>query len=72
MPLSNKLLAWVKPHGDRGFLASFVGGAATKRPPATQLFGSPDEAHQWIQGEAAQIGAPIEWLNAAPELTEDS
>jgi hypothetical protein len=57
----------VKQHGDREFLASFVGGGATKRSPATQLCGSSDEARQWIEGEAAQIGVPIEWLSAAPE-----
>ena len=64
---SNTLLAWVKQHGDREFLASFVGGDATKRPPATQLCGSSDEARQWIESEAAQIGVPIKWLTAAPE-----
>jgi len=66
MPRSNTLLAWVKQHGDREFLASFVGGDATKRPPATQLCGSSDEARQWIEGEAA-LGVPIEWLSTAPE-----
>jgi len=67
MPRSDTLLAWVRPDGDGEFLASFVGGAATKRRPATQLCGSLDRARQWIENEAAQIGAPIEWLSAAPE-----
>ena len=67
MPRSDKLLGWVRPHGDCNFLASFVGGGAANRLPATRLCNSPNEAHHWIEEEAAEIGAPIEWLNAAPE-----
>jgi len=69
MPVTSKLLAWVKPFGDCEYLASFVGGGATERPPAKQLFNSPSEARQWVEGEAAQIGAPIEWLSVAPDMT---
>lgn len=67
MPRSNKLLAWVQPRGEEEFLASFVGGAATKRRPATHLYDSRDEARQWIEEEAAKLDLPIEWLSAAPE-----
>ena len=67
MPQRSKLLAWVEPHGADEFVAAFVGGAATKRAPATQLCTSPEEARQWVEGEAAEFGLPIEWLSAAPE-----
>jgi hypothetical protein len=67
MPRSDKLLAWVNPHVDGEFLASFVGGGATKRPPATQLCNSPDAARQWIEQQAATFRVSIEWLSAAPE-----
>ena len=62
----DKLLAWVKPQGGE-YLASFVGGAATQRAPATRLFGSPDKARRWVEEEAAQFGAQVEWLSGAPE-----
>jgi hypothetical protein len=67
MPRSDKLPGWVRPHGDCIFFASFVGGGATNRLPATQLCNSPNEANHWIEEEAAEISAPIEWLNATPE-----
>jgi len=69
MPVRSKLIAWVKPYGVCQFLASFVGGGATLRPPATQLCTSLSEARQWIEGEAAQIGAPIAWLSEPPDMT---
>jgi len=61
-----KLLAWVKPHGGE-YLASFVGGAATQRAPATRLCDSPDKARRWVEEEAAQFGVQVEWLSGAPE-----
>ena len=67
MPQGSKLLAWIEPRNDEMFLAAFVGGAATKRRPATNLCTSPDEARQWIEDEAAEMGLPVEWLDAAPE-----
>jgi hypothetical protein len=72
MPRRSKLLAWVEPRDDDEFLASFVGGAATKRPPATHLFASAGEARQWVEREAAEFGLPIEWLSAAPERSADT
>lgn len=67
MSRSDKLLAWVNPLVDGEFLASFVGGDAISRPPATQLCKSPEAARQWIEQEAAQVRVPVEWLSAAPE-----
>lgn len=66
MPLRSKLLAWVEPRNDEEFLAAFVGGAATQRAPATQLCASPAEARQWVEGEASELGLPVEWLSGAP------
>ena len=65
MPQSGKLLAWVEPtNGD--FLAAYVGGAATKRWPATQLCASSDEARRWVEHDAAKLGVPVEWVSEAP------
>jgi hypothetical protein len=67
MPLRSKLLAWVEPRNDDEFLAAFVGGAATRRAPATQLCASPAEARQWVEDQASEVGLPVEWLSAAPQ-----
>ena len=66
MPQRSKLLAWVEARRDEEFVAAFVGGAATKRAPATQICASPEEARQWIEDEAAEFGLPVEWVNAPP------
>jgi hypothetical protein len=66
MPQSTRLLAWVEPRGDRAFLAAFVGGAAATRRPATQLCDSPELAREWVEDQAAEVGLPVEWLEAAP------
>jgi hypothetical protein len=62
MPLTTKLLAWIEPHPDDGYLAAIVGGDASGRAPATRVCRSPEEARQWVEAEAAAIGAPVEWL----------
>jgi hypothetical protein len=69
MPQSSKLLAWVEPRGSQAFLAAFVGGAAVARQPAEQLCASHDEARQWIEGQAGELGLPVEWLNEAPAVS---
>jgi hypothetical protein len=62
MPHSDRLLAWIESCADDEFLAAFVGSAASKRIPATQLCSSPDEARRWVQEEAAAFGGvPVEW-----------
>jgi hypothetical protein len=62
LPTDSKLLAWIAPRRDE-FVAAIVGAAAASvRAPATQLCASHDEAKQWIENEAAAIGAPIEWV----------
>jgi hypothetical protein len=66
VPQSSKLLAWVEPKDDDEFLAAYVGGAATKRWPATQLCASPDEARRWVEHDAAELGVPVEWVSEAP------
>jgi hypothetical protein len=67
VPQSSKLLAWVEPHRDQEFVAAYVGGAATKRQPATQLCASPDDARQWVEHEAAALGLAVAWVSEAPE-----
>ena len=66
MPQSGKLLAWVEPQSEEEFLGAYVGGAATKRWPATQLCASLDEARRWVERDAAELGVPVEWVSEAP------
>ena len=67
MSENNKLLAWIEPHADDVYRAAFVGKAAAEhRDPATRLCGSIDDARQWVEGEAAAIDVPVEWVNEPP------
>jgi hypothetical protein len=63
MPNSPKLLAWIEPRADDEFMAAFVASATPHRPPATQWCSTPEEARQWINDEAAALGAPVEWVS---------
>jgi hypothetical protein len=57
---SSALLAWIEPRCG-GFLAAFVGGEATSREPATRMCPSSQSAREWVEAEAAILGAPVEW-----------
>lgn len=64
MPHRRKLLAWIEPQGDEGFLAAFVGeGAASARQPATQHCTSEDEARRWVEQRAAALDLEVEWIS---------
>jgi hypothetical protein len=58
----SKLRAWVERHDD-GFVAAFVGENAYARAPATRLCDSLDEAHMWVEVEAAAFGVPVKWVD---------
>jgi hypothetical protein len=61
---SGKLIAWIEPHGPYKFTAVFVSSAmASRRAPATNHFGSPDEAREWVEREAAALDVPVEWTD---------
>ena len=69
MVTTGKLLAWITPCADNDYVAAFVsvepatGSApATRSEPATCHAPSPEEARQWVEAEAATLGATIEWL----------
>jgi hypothetical protein len=69
MPRNGRLLAWIEARNCGRVLAAFVGGivdGTAKQPagraPATQLCASQCEARQWVEGEAAAIGIPVEWV----------
>jgi len=65
--MNGKLLAWVESHGDDEYLAAFVGASAARhRDPATQLCSSAGDARQWVEGEAAALDVPVEWVSEAP------
>jgi len=67
--VNGKLRAWTESRGDNkpGVVAAFIAvpegnGAPLPRSPATRLCASPDEARQWVEGEARAIGGvPVEW-----------
>ena len=63
MPLSDRLLAWVKPHIGVGYMASFISARAKSRAPASRTFTSPVEAKEWVEREASELGAPVEWVD---------
>jgi hypothetical protein len=64
MPYSHGFVAWIEPKEDH-CAAAFVSGATRElRAPATGLFSSVDEAHRWVEQEAAAVGGvPIAWLD---------
>jgi hypothetical protein len=64
MPLSEKLLAWVKPGNGTGFEAAFVAAnTVSRRAPATHGFASQVEAKEWVEREASELGVPVEWVD---------
>jgi hypothetical protein len=74
MKPSGKLLAWIRPRSAGEFIGAFVGEGATPgalkdfagREPAARVCGSPDEARQWIEDQAAAFALPIEWVSEVP------
>ncbi|MGC1410164.1 MAG: hypothetical protein WA864_14635 [Acetobacteraceae bacterium] len=67
----SRLLAWIEPGSGQEFQAAFVSEAmALRRRPATRRCASPDEARQWVEGEAAALGVPVEWTDHSPRTTE--
>lgn len=68
----DQLLAWIEPLGPHEFTAAFVSKAmASRRAPATQRFGSPDEAREWIKREAEALGVSVQWIDYSPQFTKD-
>ena len=74
MPCGN-LLAWVKPWGSDAFVGAFIGeyalpdvqaSAPLRRAPATQVCSSSDEAHQWVEDQAAALQLPVKWVRDLP------
>ena len=65
----NKLLAWIEPRSGRKFTAAFVSiPTASRRAPATYSCASPDEAREWVEGQAAALGIPVEWTDDRPRV----
>jgi hypothetical protein len=65
----NKLLAWIEPRDDREFRVAFVSApTASRRAPATYSCASPDEAREWVQVQAAELGIPVEWIDDWPRV----
>jgi len=62
MTRGSKLLAWVDPR-TLGVLAVYIGGDATAQQPATKVCSSTDEAHAWVEAQAAALGLQVEWLS---------
>jgi hypothetical protein len=61
MPKGHRFLAWIEPRCG-AYLAAFVGGGATERHPATQVYPSSEEARRWVEAEAAALNVPVEWV----------
>jgi len=57
-----RLMAWVDEYHGK-YLASFVSADTLgQREAATRQFPSRDEARQWIEAEASEIGVNVEWM----------
>jgi hypothetical protein len=67
MPNEDRLLAWIERRDGDEVDAAFVASATkSRRAPATQNCSSMGEARRWVEGEAAAVGASVEWV-ARPE-----
>lgn len=73
---SGNLLAWIEPSRAGGFVAAFVseytslGGRSepfSGRAPATQVCSSSEEAHQWVEDQAANLDLPVRWVRDMPQ-----
>jgi hypothetical protein len=62
MRRGRKLLAWIEPQPDGQFAAVFTEAGWPMRPPAVRLFGSSDQARQWIETEALVLALPVKWV----------
>jgi hypothetical protein len=62
MRRGRKLLAWIEPHADGEFVAAFAEAGWPMRPPAMRLFGSADQARQWVEAEAVVLALPVKWI----------
>ena len=58
----NAILAWIEPGEHETFIAAYVDSGARNRAPATQACSTQDEARQWIQIQADELGVPVEWV----------
>lgn len=64
--ITGKIRAWIEHCTKQGVLAVFIsvpdeGDAMPQRSPAIRLCASLDEAKQWIETEARELGVPVEW-----------
>ena len=71
---SGSLLAWLEPGNTGEVAAVFIGepvfvdarDAQRRRAPARRVHSSPERARAWVEAEAAALGLPVAWLDAAP------
>ena len=62
MQPDDRILAWIKPQDGISFEAGFVAAAAASRAPAMLSCSSSEEARNWVELQAQQFGARVEWV----------
>ncbi len=58
---NGSVVAWIEHLSADEFEGAFVAEAIPRRP-AKRTYATVEEAHRWIEREAAAIAAPIKWL----------
>jgi len=61
--VAGKLIAWIEKKADGEVVGAFLGETMDNhRLPARKTCSSPQEAHAWIEHEAAELGLPVDWV----------
>lgn len=64
MASESRLLAWIENENDQVFMAYFVSSISEKsRLPAISSCISRLDAQRWIEGQAAELSLPVEWVS---------
>ncbi len=63
VPAAGKLTAWIETKADGEVVGAFLGETiGNHRLPARKICSSPQEAHAWVEHEAAELGLPVDWV----------
>ena len=62
------LLAWIEQHSDGQWVGAFIATRYMHRMAARRSFGSRCEARRWVEHEAAEFDASVQWTDVPPRL----
>jgi hypothetical protein len=58
-----RLCAWIDDHNGQCLASIVSSDTLGQREAATRVFPNRSEARQWIEAEASEIGAEVQWLD---------